>query len=354
MNLDKVGLLVNNIFEKDDSNNILSSVPETKDDSLFLSVFNNNQTIMLLVDSENNQKILDANESALKFYGYIREEILQLDMGSINTTSEEDCHKIMKKAIKLPHSSYQFEHKTSSGLLKTVEVNVSPVIYKNKKVMFIIVHDITKLIKTELELKKSNEQFELAMTGSNLGLWDWRVETGDLHINKRWAEMLGYSLEEMLPVSNNIWRDLCHPDDLDVVDTHFQRYLKKETDIYRADFRMKHKDGSWIWLQTNGKVFEWTEDGKPLRVAGTHLDINDKKIIEIKLADSEERLGLAFAGSSLGLWDWWVQTGEAHLNERWAEIIGYTLDELSPVSIKTWEDKTHPDDLKGAELQLQK
>ncbi|MCK5673364.1 MAG: PAS domain S-box protein [Spirochaetales bacterium] len=286
---------MNKINKEDESEKIISSVPESNGDSLFLSVFNNNQAIMLLVDPENNQKVLDANEAALKFYGYTREQILKLDMGSINTKSMAERNKLMKKAKKLPHSYYQFEHKTSSGLLKSVEVNASSVEYNNKKVFFIIVHDIS-------ELKRSNEQFELAMAGSNLGLWDWWVENGDLKINERWAEILGYSLEEIFPVTNNIWRNLCHPDDLSVIDTQFHKYLRKEIDIYRADLRMKHKDGYWVWIQTQGKVFEWTEDGQPLRVAGTHLDINEKKRTALELVESEAKFRSFFDNSPLALW----------------------------------------------------
>ena len=147
------------VLKRDESERITSSVPQSDKDQLFLSVFNNNHAIMLLVDSENNQKVLDANESALKFYGYTREQILKLDMGSINTKSQVERKKLMKKAIDLPNSYYQFEHKTSSGKIKNVEVHASPVDYKNKKVMFIIVHDITDLNATQLALQESEERF---------------------------------------------------------------------------------------------------------------------------------------------------------------------------------------------------
>lgn len=401
---------------------IQSSQSQSVIDSFLNSVFNNNQAIMLLVDFENNQKILDANESALNFYGYTRKEILMLDMGSIITNSEEERQRLIEKAIKLPHSSYQFIHKTSSGILKTVEVNASTVDYKNKKVMFIIVHDITdlKVIEVALkeseerfrgladatteavflsengicidqnkraeelfgythneavgkdaidwiandykdlvgnnmaseysekyevislrkngstfpseikgkmlnykgrrvrvtalrdlteskkalfELKKSNERFELAMAGSNMGIWDWWVQTGDLHVNKRWAEMLGYKLEEITPLAHDIWLELCNPDDIKERDKNFEKYNKKEIDFYKCDLRMKHKDGFWVWIQTQGKVFEWTEDGKPLRMSGTHLDINEKKVSEIKLLESENKFRSYFESSPLALWE---------------------------------------------------
>lgn len=286
---------MNKIFKEDESEKKVSSSTELEKDSLFLSVFDNNQAIILLVDPSNHQ-IIDANGAAENFYGYTRDKLLTMNMRQINIMLSEERHLRLEDAIDKHYGFTRFVHKINSGILKNVEVYISKIVYNRKNVMFIIVHDIT-------ELKKSNEQLELAMAGSNLGLWDWCIQTGDLQINERWAAMLGYTLEEILPVTNDIWRGLCHPDDLSVVDSQFQKYLRKEIDIYKADFRMKHKNGSWVWIQTYGKVFEWTEDGKPLRVAGTHLDISEKKKAALELADSEAKFRSYFESSPLSLWE---------------------------------------------------
>ncbi|MCK5199261.1 MAG: PAS domain-containing protein, partial [Spirochaetales bacterium] len=168
------------------------------------------------------------------------------------------------------------------------------------------------------------------------GIWDWWVQTGELNVNERWAEMLGYTLKEIFPVSDSIWRGFCHPDDLAVVDTQFQKYLGKETNNCRADFRMRHRDGSWVWIQTQGKVFEWTGDGKPLRVSGTHLDITDRKRIELKLHDSEERFRSYFENSPLSLWE-----------QDYTDVIFY-LDDLSASGITEFRKyfDTHPEVVK--------
>ncbi|MCD6398271.1 MAG: PAS domain-containing protein, partial [Spirochaetaceae bacterium] len=83
----------------------------------------------------------------------------------------------------------------------------------------------------------------------------------------------------------------------------FKKYIDHEVDTYKCVLRMKHKNGDWIWIQTQGKVFEWDSNGKPLRMAGTHLDITEKKLIEIKLSVSEQRYKSFFDNSPLSLWE---------------------------------------------------
>ena len=65
------------------------------------------------------------------------------------------------------------------------------------------------------------------------------------------------------------------------------------------------------------------------------------------------RNALVIEGTRIGLWDWEIQTGETHFNERWAEIIGYELDELQPISIETWMKFAHPDDLEESNRLIQ-
>jgi PAS domain S-box-containing protein len=322
------------VFKENNSNNLQSDSSKSFKDSVFSTIFNNNQAVMLLVDPSNHQ-IIDANGAAEKFYGYKRDKLVTMDMRQINILSSEERHMRMEDAINKPHGFTQFIHKISSGILKNVEVYTSQIIYNEKNVIFIIVHDITEQKEAELALKEREERFELAMAGSDLGIWDWWVQTGELHVNERWAEIIGYTLEEISPMSTNTWRELSHPEDIKEVDTQFQKYLNNEIDIYKCEVRMKHKDGSWIWIQTQGKVFEWTEDGKPQRMSGTHLDINEKKITEIRLAESEMKYKSFFESSPLSLWEEDYTDVITHLN---------TLPISGEEDIRNYID-THPEEL---------
>lgn len=142
----------------------------------------------------------------------------------------------------------------------------------------------------ESALLKSQEQLRLAIEGSGVGLWDWRVDTGELSVNDMWAEMLGFSLKELDPVSIETWRKLVHPDDLKRSDDVLAVYLRGEQDWYECEIRMRHKDGRWVWVLNRGKVTKRDSDGKPIRVTGTHLDITERKRVEAELKEKVREL----------------------------------------------------------------
>jgi PAS domain S-box-containing protein len=142
--------------------------------------------------------------------------------------------------------------------------------------------DVTHREEMEQVLRESRERLSLALDGAELGMWDWKIETGELVINERWAEMLGYTLEEIDP-HVRVWMSLLHPDDapavMEVLDAHFEG----RTPVYQTEHRLRTKSGKWKWILDTGKVLLRDEDGKPLRAVGTHQDITDRKRAEEEL-----------------------------------------------------------------------
>jgi PAS domain S-box-containing protein len=126
-----------------------------------------------------------------------------------------------------------------------------------------------------LELARTKENLQLAVESSGIGLWDWAVQTGSVTFNDRWAEIIGYSIEELKPLNVETWRQNTHPDDLQKATLALEQHFRKETETYECELRMRHKLGAWVLA--SGKVVEWDTDGKPLRMAGTHLDISGRK-----------------------------------------------------------------------------
>ena len=149
-----------------------------------------------------------------------------------------------------------------------------------------------RLVEQSLCLEK--QHLADVIWGTHVGTWEWNVQTGDVLFNERWAEIAGYRLDELSPVNIDTWLKLAHPDDLALSNALLQRCFRRESDTYDCEVRIRHRDGSWVWVQDRGRVVEWTHDGKPLRMSGTHHDISERKRNEAMLAGSEARLRTVF------------------------------------------------------------
>jgi PAS domain S-box-containing protein len=132
-------------------------------------------------------------------------------------------------------------------------------------------------------LDQSRERLSLALDGASEALWDWDCTTNRTYYSERWSEMLGFTPEE-IGDSQDVWEHLIHPDDYAIVRQHLQSHVACLTESYQAEYRMRTKDGGWRWIQARGKIVERAADGSPNRIAGTHLDITERKQAEQALA----------------------------------------------------------------------
>lgn len=191
-----------------------------------------------------------------------------------------------------------------------------------------IIRNINMRKKAEIALNNSRERLNLAVEGTGAGLWDWNVQTGETILNQRWAEILGYTLEELKPISIQTWISLTHSDDLKNSNYLLEQHFKGETDLYISEARMRHKDGHWVWIIDRGKVVEWDEGGKPLRMAGTHIDFTDQVKARIALAESEARYRGLFNAVADGILMTDNQWKPQFVNPAFCSITGYSKEEI--------------------------
>jgi PAS domain S-box-containing protein len=149
--------------------------------------------------------------------------------------------------------------------------------------------DITERKVVEEALRAGEERWQLAVRGSNDGIWDWNFKTGELFFSTRWKAMRGFEDDEH-PNTINAWRSRIHPDDLDRVLTRLDEYIAKLRPEYCEEYRVERKDGSYIWVLDRG-VALWTDadDGTAVRMAGSVSDITERKRMEEQLRESEAR-----------------------------------------------------------------
>jgi PAS domain S-box-containing protein len=161
-------------------------------------------------------------------------------------------------------------------------------------------------LQAEEALKTSKERLQLAIEGSALGLWDWQIPTGETYFSPQWKTMLGYQ-EADIANTYTTWINLIHPEDLARVLEVLNAHIEGRIPVYQAEFRMATQQGEWKWIFARAQVFEWDEEGYPLRMTGTHKDISDRKAIErmkdefISVISHELRTPMTSVRGALGL-----------------------------------------------------
>ena len=239
------------------------------------------------------------SEGCRDLTGYSPEDFIGNQNLSFNDIIDPDYREhLWKKWQQTLENKEVFEEEykiiTRSGETRWVWERGRGIYSEDNTLLFLegFITDISWRRNIEEMLKISKEQLSLAIEGSGVGLWDWEVQTGKLGINDRWGEMLGYTLDELKPVSVETWINLCHPEDLQHSNALLSKHFAGESSYYESEVRMLHKDGHWLWILDRGKVVEWDNERRPIRMAGTHLDITTWKQMENALRSSNKKLGL--------------------------------------------------------------
>ncbi|MDD2580852.1 MAG: diguanylate cyclase [Desulfuromonadaceae bacterium] len=178
------------------------------------------------------------------------------------------------------------------------------------------------------ELKDDLRRLNCILEGTRAGTWEWNVQTGETIFNGRWAELVGYHLDEISPVSISTWINLVHPDDLIKSNELLHRHFRGESDCYECEVRMRHKNGQWVWMLDRGVVASRTDDGKPLWMFGAHMDITERKQMEEMLRVSEERHRLLADNASDVIWTMGLDLKYTYVSPSVAKLRGYSPAEV--------------------------
>lgn len=243
------------------------------------------------------------NEALLAALEYSAEEICGFDY--LETFVPEEDREGLKGifqqlAVERRYTVNVNRIKSRSGKILTVEWHGCPVVgLDGQQDAFMGVGiDITERMHVETTLRVLEERHRLALEGGGLGTWDWNILSGEVQFNERWAEILGYTLDEIEP-NVETWKRLLHPDDAPRVYAVLEEHLAGRTPRYDTEHRLRHKDGHWVWVLDKGRVIERDLDGRPLRASGTHLDITDRKRTDEELRTRMEEL-LSWQNVTLG------------------------------------------------------
>jgi len=140
------------------------------------------------------------------------------------------------------------------------------------------------------DMAEQRHRLEMIIEGTAAGTWDWDIPGNQMRVNERWAEIVGYTREELAPITPETFFKLVHPDDLAQSNTLLEAHLEGRSPHYDSLCRMRHKQGHWIWVQDRGRVYERDGQGRPLWMAGAHADVTELQQARQEAANMRQRL----------------------------------------------------------------
>ncbi len=219
--------------------------------------------------------------------------------------------------------------------------------------------DITERRRLAMALDKQHQRLRDIIKATQVGTWECHIPTGQVTLNERWAQMVGYTLDELSPISIETWQKLAHPDDLIESNRRLQQHIDGITDHYQMECRMRHKDGHWIWILDQGQVIEWSPEGQPLILAGAHLDISERKYLldELNAKQQQLQLFIRHVPASLAMFD--RDMRYLVVSQRWLDdyhiqqdIIGQSHYEVFPEIPDEWK-AVHQRALQGETIKAE-
>lgn len=202
------------------------------------------------------------------------------------------------------------------------------------------------------DMTRERQRLANILASMQAGTWEWNMQTGEVTLNERWAEIAGYSLAELQPIDIQTFIKLCHPDDLALNNEKLKAHLSGKEEIYASEIRMRHKAGHWVWVLDSGCVFQRDGNGAPLIMMGARQDITERKYAEESLRRESARFMELARVSNTGVWEWDKTSSCLWCSPEYFSMLGLAPEDYAaPGSItlqNAWVDLLHPDDLERA------
>ncbi|MGE4511628.1 MAG: response regulator, partial [Sulfurimonadaceae bacterium] len=300
------------------------------------SILNNQNEIVFVSDGE---RIVQANKIFLDFFGFdtleafVQKhrcvwEFFEKEEGLLYKEEDTVC---VEKLFQNPQNNLV---KVKKGEEEFIFRLYASYLQSTSQEVVVSMQNVTQTERDKQELKAQKQKLDAIIDATEIATWEWNVQSGETVFNERWAQILGYTLEELSPISIATWDNFAHPEDLAESERRLEKHFRGELPYYECASRMKHKNGSWVWVLDRGKVFSRDAEGNPLVMFGIHQDITARKKIEEELRRSEEKFRNMFAKHNAPMLLIEPQSGmivDANLSAE--KFYGYSVEELRSMRI---------------------
>ncbi|NEO83019.1 MAG: diguanylate cyclase [Spirulina sp. SIO3F2] len=272
---------------------IANPTPENahhRGDILIVDDVPENLQVLFLMLSEQNYAVrrVRSGQQALNVVNHDPPDLILLDIRMPGLDGYEVCSRI-KSNPDTQQIPIIFLSALNHTLDKVKAFTVGGADYISKPFQ---AEEVFARIENQLTIQRQHHMLDVErarlsniIEAARLGTWEWNIQTGETIFNDRWAEIIGYEPNEVQSVTMAVWITLIHPDDLEKSQKLMANHFKGTQDFYDIEYRIKHKDGHWIWVHDRGKVIQWDSQRKPLMMFGTHSDITEKKEMEHQIRE---------------------------------------------------------------------
>ena len=311
-------------------------------------IFNESSDALFLVNAQ-TMLTLDCNQRAVELFEVAsKADLINIEGQTLQKRqfTPEERTSIRQEINQKGFWSLELEYISRQGREFWGELSAKRIAFGDQWIDLVRVTDISDRKHAELALQQLNQELEhrvqrrtqqlsqseerlrLALIAANQGLYDLNVQTGEAIVSPEYATMLGYD-PTTFQETNAKWIARLHPDDIELVSATYRAYVAGEISNYQVEFRQRTQKGHWKWILSIGKMVSWDEAGHPLRMLGTHTDIDDRKQIELALRESKRFLQTVIDTFPLVIF--WKDRNSVYLgcNQKFAETAGLT----SPANI---------------------
>jgi PAS domain S-box-containing protein len=249
---------------------------------------------LMAISTVEDGRYIEVNRSFLETLGFSKEEVIgrtSIELGIL--PGIELRNQIRDEVKKLGEvSNLELVAHDKYGHPRTGLFSAQLIRIQSSQYLLTVLNDITELKKAESELRQSEARWQFALEGAGDGVWDWNAETNHVFYSPQWKSMLGFQNHE-IGESLDEWDSRVHPDDRESVYAALNSHFAGKTPIYISEHRIRCKDGTYKWILDRGKIVEYFQDGKPLRVIGTHSDITERKHMEQAFVEARKKAEVA-------------------------------------------------------------
>lgn len=293
-------------------------------------------------------KIQWVNRAFQQMNGFDLAECIGSSISGLLTGADTNPQTLSFIETKLRESSFfecEILNYTKNGNPYWAKVNGQPILDENCEVLhyFILQEDITEKKAAVEKIRMAEDRWRFALEGAGAGVWEHDFQTTKSYFSELYENLLGYTkleLEEM----DAVWKILLHPDDYHIIKEYDRQYEEGVISHHKTEYRIKKKDGNYIWVMDRGMLISKTSQGFPQTIIGTHTDITDLKIVELSLEQSEKQLRSLSDNMPGVLYEYvFYQNGGSGF-----KFIGKTIEKVLGLSADEFLDfktSVHPDDL---------